>query len=140
VSACLIVGAELPVVSIKYGLDAAGTLRPDKLVLYLASREAVRLLGARLLTTLRGARPHGVPFTAELGGNGLVSWGVDPPRDSQAAKIGASWRLWVTKALAQGLTAARSSQTQPWESALQQIESAGVDPITWEPRNDLWAR
>ena len=70
VAAAMAACAGLPVISLKYGADAQGMLRPDKLVVHLATPEAVHLLADRLLSALDGCPVHGVPYTAELGGDG----------------------------------------------------------------------
>jgi hypothetical protein len=140
VAASLAAAAGLPVVSLKYGGDAQGILRPDKLVVHLASVDAVRGLANRLLHSLDGCPAHGVPYTAELGGNGLISWGCDPPAGSADASIGPSWRSWVTHLLAEGLASQCPSGIEPWQVALDRVAQAGVDPGTWAPAPDLWAR
>ncbi|MGB7974517.1 MAG: hypothetical protein WCF81_09245 [Roseiarcus sp.] len=129
----------LPAISLKYGADAQGMLRPDKLVVHLTAPEAVHLLADRVLNALDGCPVHGVPYTAELGGDGLISWGCDPPAGSSAAEIGPSWRTWVTRLLAEGLAAKGRPGTEPWERSLNDIERAGVDPRTWAPKPWLWA-
>ena len=128
----------LPVVSLKYGADADGMLRPDKLVVHLSTLEAVQLVASRTLSRLEGCRVHGAPYTAELGGDGLISWGCDPPVGSVAARIAPSWRTWVTRQLAEGLAQRTLSDIEPSEFALNFIERAGVDPKTWAPAPDLW--
>jgi hypothetical protein len=130
----------LPVLSLKYGGDAAGILRPDKLVIHLSHFDAVHQLAARLLQSLDGCPVHGVPFSAELDGNGLISWGCDPPTGSADARIGPSWRTWVTYLLAEGLTGACPAGSEPWQAALHRIARAGVDPFTWTPSPDIWTR
>ena len=139
VYATLKAASGLPVVSLKYSADAAGMLRPDKLVVHLETFEAVVVLASRLIETLEGCPVHGVPFTAELGGDGLVSFGCDPPPGSDAASRGGSWRMWVTQTLALGLIAPRAASQEPWEHALDEARRAGVDPATWAPKGDLWA-
>jgi len=139
VAAAMAACAGLPVISLKYGADAQGMLRPDKLVVHLATPEAVHLLADRLLAALDGCPVHGVPYTAELGGDGLISWGCDPPAGSSAAEIGPSWRTWVTRLLAEGLTGERRPGAESWERSLNDIECAGVDPSTWAPKPWLWA-
>lgn len=129
----------LCVVSLKYGLDADGMLRPDKLVVHLADLQSVHVLGERLLRALDGVSAHGVPFTCEIGGDGLISWGVDPPPNSPTARIAPSWRLWVTQVLARALRRRSDDAVAPWERALRELERAGVDSRTWEPSRDLWA-
>ena len=65
----------LPILSLKYGADEHGMLRPDKLVVHLATHDAVNMLSDRLLRRLAGSPAHGVPYTAELGGDGSISRG-----------------------------------------------------------------
>jgi hypothetical protein len=138
VCAALSACAGLPVLSLKYGADEDGMLRPDKLVVYLATREAVDALGDRLAGLLAGCPAHGVPYSAELGGDGLVSWGCDPPIGSAAAGLGPSWRSWVTRRLAQELARDGVAGIEPWQRALDAVARAGVDPVTWAPAPDLW--
>jgi len=77
-----------------------------------------------------------VPFTAELGADGLLSWGMDPP---STLGVGASWRSWLTLQLAGALIEAkRSGVAEPWRRALECARCRGVDPDTWAPRSDLW--
>jgi hypothetical protein len=139
VSAAFAACAGLPVISLKYGLDADGILRPDKLVVHLADAEAMHALGERLLRSLDGCVPHGVPFTPEIGGDGLISWGIDPPAGSAAARGAPSWRLWVTRLLARALNRNDQPAVEPWQGALHELERAGVDSQTWAPADDLWA-
>lgn len=139
VAASMTASVGLPVVSLKYGADAHGMLRPDKLVVHLATLEAVYLLASRLLRSLDGCPVHGVPYTAELGGDGLISWGCDPPASSSAARIGPSWRAWVTRMLAEGLAGESCRRAEPWERSLHEIARAGVDTVTWAPTPELWA-
>lgn len=129
----------LPILSLKYGADEHGMLRPDKLVVHLATHDAVNMLSDRLLRRLAGSPAHGVPYTAELGGDGLISWGCDPPIGSAIARVTPSWRAWVTRHLAQALACESAAAIEPWQSALQAIAVAGVDPVTWAPSADLWA-
>ena len=94
----------------KVGSDAAALLRPDKFVVYLRDAGELSAVAGELARALAGARPHGVPFSAELAGDGLLSWGGDPPRD--AGPAGAhpeSWRLSVCRRLAENLIAAKAS-------------------------------
>jgi hypothetical protein len=129
----------LPVVSLKYGVDADGILRPDKLVIHVATQEAVAALAERLMHRLGGCPAHGTPYTAELGGDGLISWGCDPPPGSAAARVAPSWRSWVARQLADGLARQRSPGIEPWQRALEDVARAGVDPLTWAPMPELWA-
>ncbi len=130
----------LDVLSLKYSADAPGLLRPDKLVVHFATADTVQAAAARIARNLAGCPVHGVPFTAELGGDGLLSCGFDPPAGSVAASLGPSWRAWVTRLLAEALRGADDGDLQPWQRALQAAAAAGVDPVTWAPAPDIWAR
>jgi hypothetical protein len=126
----------------KVGAGAAGLLRPDKLVAYFTSFEALAEAAAGLAPRLAGLPAHGVPFTAEIGaesgGGGLLSWGVDPPRRAPAPQApwnGAeSWRLRLTHRLARALLAARAAEAhEAWRFALERLRLEGVDTATWTP-------
>jgi hypothetical protein len=125
----------------KVGRDAGGLLRPDKIVSYFPSWERLAEAAGAVLERLDGVPAQGVPFTAEVGGAGLVSWGVDPP-DAERSTLGGgreSWRVWVAQRLAWSLLAARGeSGTEPWRFALDRIRLEGVDTATWAPSAALW--
>lgn len=138
------VAAELDVPALKVGNDVYGLLRPDKIVLYVLGREHVDEVASELARRLDGVEAQGVPFTAELAGNGLLSWGIDPPRTEQVFswQERESWRLWVTNRLATALVAARGargSTLEPWQYALERLRLEGVDTATWTPGPGLWA-
>jgi hypothetical protein len=128
----------LPVTDLKYGGDAQGVLRPDKLVVHFQTREAVDVAVERLSVTLSGCPVHGVPFSAELAGDGLLSYGCDPPPGSSASRTGLSWRAWITRRLAEALASPGQSGCEPWRAALAHVARAGVDPTTWAPAADIW--
>jgi hypothetical protein len=122
--------------TVKFGGDANGVLRPDKLVAYFSEFAALRCAAQCLESALAGCPVHGVPFTAELGADGLLSWGMDPPA---AIGVGVSWRSWLTLQLARAMIEAkRSGAAEPWRCALERVRARGVDPDTWVPRSDLW--
>jgi len=114
----------------KVGSDAAGLLRPDKFVVYLRDVAELRTAAAELARALAGVQPHGVPFSAELAGDGLLSWGGDPPGD--AGPAGAepeSWRLSVCRRLAEHLVAAKAAGLHapgPAQYALARLTLDGV--------------
>jgi hypothetical protein len=121
----------------KVGADAAGLLRPDKIVAYFPSFERLAEAAEVVARRLDGAPPHGVPFTSEIGGDGLVSWGVDP--EDRAG--GESWRLWLTNRLARALVSARAAAgegIEPWRWALDRLRLEGVDTGTWTPGVLAW--
>jgi hypothetical protein len=131
--------SELPVASLKYGGDAQGMLRPDKLVVHFETKEAMHLAAERISPLLAGCPVHGVPFSGELGGDGLVSYGCDPPPGSAASRTGLSWRGWITWRLAEALANPAGAECEPWQAALDHVAQAGVDPATWAPAADIWA-
>jgi hypothetical protein len=130
--------AGLPVISLKYGGDAQGMLRPDKLVVHFETREAVHAASERLSPMLADCPVHGVPFSAELACDGLLSYGCDPPPGSPASHSGQSWRAWITRRLAEPLAYPTEFGPEPWRAALAHVARAGVDPVTWAPAADIW--
>ena len=132
-------GAATP--SFKVGRDLCGVLRPDKLVIYCTGREAVVETAARLLGRLEGMPAHGVPFTAAVDDEGLLSWGVDPPRRERLVPwCGASWRRWLTDRLAAALIAAFAADAEgsPRWFALERVRLEGIDPVSWAPAAELF--
>ena len=122
----------------KIGNDAAGLLRPDKLVVYFWSLDALQETAKRILERLRDCPAHGVPFTAEITSDGLLSWGFDPPPDKGALawRERESWRLWITNRLATALLAAKkngSGDIEPWQFALERLRLENIDTNTWAP-------
>jgi len=88
---------------------------------------------------------HGVPFTAALDDEGLLSWGVDPPASVQLLEWQPreSWRLWLTNRLANALLTAKrapatATQRSPWQYALDRVRLEGIDIDTWTPSADVW--
>jgi len=123
----------------KLGGTASAVLRPDKLVLYFARRDAAEDVAATLLTKLHGTPAHPVPFSHDMGGDGLISLGIDPPSErAMIAQVGASWRLWLCRRLASYVsTAQRAGRAHDAERfALERVALDGVDPSTWEPSED----
>lgn len=125
-------------VNFKVGCDACGLLRPDKLVIYFQDFDPLRQAAHDIALHVAGCEAHGVPFTAAIGNDGLLSWGVDPPPEESAMPWQGpeSWRLWITNRLATALVSARSNCTamlQPWEFALERLRLEDVDTDTWTP-------
>jgi hypothetical protein len=122
----------------KIGKGAQGLLRPDKMVAYFSSYEDLAETAKQLEQEMARCPAQGVPFTAELGGDGLLSWGVDPPAEEQVLPWleRESWRLWVTNRLAVALIDTSNGNTaklEPWQFALRRLQLEGVDTHTWTP-------
>jgi len=135
--------AGLPGSQMKIGQDAAGLLRPDKLVAYFRTREDLDAAARALAVELNGCPAHGVPFTAGFGEDGLLSWGIDPPDSERPLSWldRESWRLWIAKTLASALALAKSATdatVEPWRFAVERVRRYGVDVDTWTPADTLW--
>jgi hypothetical protein len=131
--------AEHGALGFKVGRDAHGLLRPDKLVGYFSAHDAMHAAAGALRERLAGAPAHGVPFTAALDGDGLLSWGADPPRGAETDGGPTSWRVWVVQRLAASLARA-PADAEPAEAAawaLERMRAYGVSPGRWEP--PAWA-
>ncbi len=136
--------AEIPGAQMKIGTDAAGLLRPDKIVAYFATRGELDTAAGALANELRGCPAHGVPFTAAIDDDALLSWGADPPEAERALSWldRESWRLWIAKSLAGALVVAKRSAAPPvapWLFALERMRRYGVDVDTWTPHDTLWS-
>jgi hypothetical protein len=126
----------------KIGAGAAGLLRPDKIVAYFPSFERLAEAAEAVQSRLGGVPAQGVPFTSEIAGDGLLSWGMDPPVSEGAWGGRESWRLWLTHRLARALLAARgaaSEELEPWRFALERLRLEGIDTGSWTPAAGLWS-
>jgi hypothetical protein len=131
---------------LKVGADVEGLLRPDKIVAYFTSLDDLRSAADILAPRLHGCPAHGVPFTASLDDDGLLSWGVDPPASQQLLnwQPRESWRLWLTNRLANALLTAKRTPSNDthrrpaWQYALERLQLEGVDTETWTPNAALW--
>jgi hypothetical protein len=136
-------GTEYGVQGFKIGWDVYGLLRPDKIVIYVSGRETLDAIADSLLDELSDCTAHGVPFTAEIGGMGLLSWGVDPPDNRYRVpwQERESWRLWVTNRLASALALAKADvqdRADPAQFALERLRLDGVDIKSWTPNKVGW--
>ena len=127
----------------KVGSDAAGLLRPDKMVLYFPNQERLFAVASELASLLKGTAPHGVPFSAEITSDGLLSWGMDPPQSEKilAWQEPESWRLWLVRRLAAAMIAAQTearSSIAPSQFALERLRHQGVDVDGWTPSASIW--
>ena len=76
-----VLGDRAGVVGFKVARDVGGLCRPDKLVCYFSRVEDLHEAVGALQPRLEGIAAHGVPFTAPIDADGLLSWGLDPPDD-----------------------------------------------------------
>ena len=135
--------ADLPGSQMKIGHDAAGLLRPDKLIAYFSTQDDLDAAARALSPELQGCPAHGVPFTAGIDDSGLLSWGVDPPDSERALSWleRESWRLWLARTLGAALAFAKSATrpvVEPWRFAIERVRRHGVDVDTWTPNDTLW--
>jgi hypothetical protein len=128
--------ADVPAQHFKIANDAVGLLRPDKIVIYFWNFENLREAATRIATHLAGCPVQGVPFTAGISPDGLLSWGIDPVPENDPVTFGkwASWRLWVADRLATAVLVAKRTKTngiEPWRFATARLRLEGVDTNTW---------
>lgn len=120
--------AKMDVRSFKVGRGIEGLLRPDKIIAYFDNRSDLDAVADTLCEKLNGCPAQGVPFTAEAGLDGLLSWGIDPPPSTEAL----SWRSWITKQLANEIVKARpSSGSVAVAAALRGVAALGVNTARW---------
>jgi hypothetical protein len=127
----------------KLGIDGFGVLRPDKLVAYFSEYRALEQTARSLEEVLSGCPAQGVPFTAALTEDGLISWGIDPPRSEQIPgwREVESWRVWIANLLARAILRAKSLGDRamaPWQYALLRLQLEGVQIQTWLPAVSMW--
>lgn len=138
-----VVAASIPVVmghseviGWKVANDVETMVRPDKFVVYLKSHEALKQLADDLAPALRGVSVHGVPFTCDVGLDGLLSCGTDPPLPpDQPTSFIDSWRTWVAARVAGGLVQARRAGLTGMDAhaaALSRARAAGIDTTSWQ--------
>jgi len=97
-------GASGECATLKFARTYGGTLRPDKIVIYTDSLAHTRRVAASVLSAVGKVRAQGVPFTAEIGGAGLISWAMDPA--STELRPFSSWRVWISHMLVRCIDAA----------------------------------
>ena len=137
----------------KVGKGVHGLLRPDKMVVYFSLFVDLQEVALKIINHLEGCPAHGVPFTAELTNPGLLSWGIDPPREAHTLSWlgGESWRGKLCNRLAMAMVQAGSrgadkltgDVTRPMNAAsfaIQCLRLEGIDTDTWTPAHgSAWA-
>jgi hypothetical protein len=129
------------VTGFKVGVGLWGISRPDKILVYFTQLDDLYRFTDLLRTRLSGCAAHGVPFSAAVSQDGLLSWGADPPRGATAGERATSWRMWVSSRLAEYLISARTAapnKLEPWQYALERLRLAGIDTDTWISTNGMW--
>jgi hypothetical protein len=110
------------------------------MVAYFSSLEELHDGARRIRDEADACRPHGVPFTAGVTDDGLLSWAIDPPAGATNPARRSSWRTWVAMRLAEYLLDARAGEPsgngdagEAWQVALARLALDGVDTATWVP-------
>jgi hypothetical protein len=124
----------------KVGRGAFGLLRPDKLVAYFSGLDSLQRAAELIHRSAGDARAQGVPFTAPIDSDALLSWGMDPPRFEQVlqAQQLQSWRQWLTGRIAVYLLAARQAGGDVHSFVRNRVQLDGVDPRSWTPNLAIW--
>jgi hypothetical protein len=124
----------------KVGRGAHGLLRPDKLVAYFPTLDRLQAVAAQVQPSCRDVAAQGVPFTAPIDADGLLSWAMDPPRFEQvlAAQQFQSWRQWLTSRIAVYAAAARQADADVLSFVRNRVALDGIDPLTWSPDLAIW--
>jgi hypothetical protein len=118
----------------KIAMDLDGLLRPDKLIAYFPSKDAVLDASRAVAPIVVKLKVHAVPFSAAIEGAGRLSWGVDPVTSLTGERL--SWRQWICERLAAALTSVRARTPEdvtPWEFALERLRLEGVDTDNFMP-------
>jgi hypothetical protein len=131
----------------KIGRRGEGVCRPDKMVAYFGSLDALRECASLLESELRASdvpatHCQGVPFSAAIDDTGFLSWGHDPPSLGQVTVEfqRQSWRQWIASRVAVAVLSAKETVRPDNLVAfvLQRIQLDGVDTSTWAPKQSMW--
>ena len=128
--------------SLKFAKQMSGLLRADNFIAYFNTLESLQNTAKKLASAFANIPGQGVPFTAEITSGGLLSWGMDPPRDKYHPnwQEKESWRLWITNRLASAIIAAKSHKNtdlKPGKFALKRLSLEGIDTTNWIPSISL---
>lgn len=123
--------------SFKVGRGIEGLLRPDKLVAYFDDRAHLDAVARDIVRRLGRVPVQGTPFTCDAGGDGLVSWGIDPP----ASDGPASWRAWITTRMAEAFAQhSHLDRDARVAAVLGALAVDGVDTHFWRPAPAAFTR
>jgi hypothetical protein len=121
----------------KVGRNLETLLRPDKLVAYFGGLSETLEAADSLATRLSGLAVQGVPFTCAVAADGILSWAMDPPGDLVC--FGGSWRVLVTRQLANAMSGAPSGTVgERVAAALRRAEELAIDPVAWRTTGRTW--
>ena len=124
----------------KMAFPSEALRRPDKIVAYVPTFDALQQTLTRLVELSLNATVQAVPFSAPVPRAPLLSWGVDPPNESRDPR--SSWRSWLTRQVAECAHAIPLTETSA--AALDHLRTAlrwrDIDPVNWLPRQQLLSR
>ena len=129
--------SESSAVAVKVGNFLGGLTRPDKMVAYFSDQHDLVATASKIAVATRRLTAHGVPFTSDLAGNGLLSWASDDlSNEMDNPDASSSWRILVTRSLARGLVESYRLG-HPIDVAVEHAKSAaevaGIDTVNWLP-------
>lgn len=127
---------DLPDVGFKVGRGPIGVGRPDKIVTYFATWAELTAM-ARHLEARLAVRAQGVPFSAQLDGIGMLSWGCDGAFRTVEHGGRASFRADLCSLLAFALLQCAGTVEQRVDSAYRTAEDSGIDTSTWTFRESI---
>jgi hypothetical protein len=110
-------------------------------VAYFERLEDLQQASEIIRASTSGISVQGVPFSASIGSDGLVSWGIDPPRQEKmsGSQLPQSWRQWVSERIAVYIVAAKESgDINATETVLSRLTMDGLDTKTWTPNLAIW--
>lgn len=146
----------------KVGADAGGLLRPDKIVVHFRDFEGLAAAAEALDRELEELPVQGVPFSSQIDGAGLLSWGLDPPQPRPPGGVGraagarpepaeasggeavpetpetlespgaVSWRAWIAGRLGASLARAKREGRGPGRAAAYALERLRTEGVDVE--------
>jgi len=129
-------------IEFKIASTVDGLRRPDHFVAYYPSHEALAIAENAISNLLQDCSPQGVPFSCEVGGDGIVSTGLDPREETMVLGESGfsvpreSWRGFVVNRLASALRVVHSEPEvtiDPVAFAMFRVGFDGIDANRWCP-------